>query len=158
MEEKPKNASSHAGVAKADSGDLIDRMVPDLDERIEHIIEVRQENYRGPLPQARQLEEYERILPGAAERLFDMFEKQSHHRMDVEKLVIEGEISSKTRGQWFAFILGLVVYAGSIGLLFAGRPTEGLTGIIVATIGAVGIFVTGKYMESKQESIKDHDD
>ena len=39
---------------------------------------------RGPLPHPQELAEYEKVLPGSAERIFASSEKQMAHRMGLE--------------------------------------------------------------------------
>ena len=47
-------------------------------------------SFSGPLPPPGVLEGYERVLPGSAERIFTMAEKQLEHRLHLEKVVVEG--------------------------------------------------------------------
>ncbi len=44
-----------------------------------------QRTHSGPLPDSHTLEEYNRIIPNGAERIMIVFEKQSDHRMELEK-------------------------------------------------------------------------
>ena len=68
----------------------------------------------APLPHPSELEGYENILPGAAERIFAMVENQSSHRQGLENraLSIEGRNS----------LLGLITggLIGIVGLCIAG--------------------------------------
>lgn len=68
----------------------------------------------APLPLPAELEAYEAILPGAAERIFAMAESQSNHRqkLEVKALSYEGRNS----------LLGIIAgwFLGTIGLLIAG--------------------------------------
>jgi uncharacterized membrane protein len=45
-------------------------------------------SYSGPLPLPQQLQGYEEIVPGAADRIIRMAEKQSAHRIEIESKVI----------------------------------------------------------------------
>ena len=47
--------------------------------------------WSGPLPPPQILQRYEEIVPGAADRILKMTEKQMNHRIDLEKTVIEGD-------------------------------------------------------------------
>jgi uncharacterized membrane protein len=85
----------------------------------------------GPLPSPEILREYDLLVPGAAERFIARFEKQSDHRMALERAVIDGENRRSNRGQWIAGGLGLVA------LLVAG--TLGITGHETAAVAVVGI-------------------
>src|SRR4051812_24986466 len=42
--------------------------------------------HTGPLPPPEVLARYEQIMPGAVELLFRNFERQSQHRMEIEKI------------------------------------------------------------------------
>jgi len=68
----------------------------------------------APLPHPSELEVYESILPGAAERIFAMVENQSNHRQRLENIAlsIEGRNS----------LLGLITggFIGIVGLCIAG--------------------------------------
>jgi len=100
-------------------------------------------SFSGPLPPPNHLEQYERILPGAAERLLKMAEDQSLHRRNLETKVIHSGVSDSKKGLWFGLIMGLsgfglVGYCASLGLQL-------LAGIIAALdLGSlVGVFVYG---------------
>ena len=51
----------------------------------------RQEYYSGPLPHPDILASYDRLVPGAAERMISLVEKQADHRMDLERTVVRGD-------------------------------------------------------------------
>lgn len=92
--------------------------------------------YTGPIPSASELEKYNQVLPGLAERIMKMAEIQSAHRQELEKKVIDSNIKGSKKGQIFGFIigmsgLGIVTYCASLGLQF-------LAGIIAA-IDIVGL-------------------
>lgn len=104
-------------------------------------------SYRGPLPPPEMLAKYNEALPNGAERVIAMAEKQSSHRMELEKNTITEELRQSRRGQAFGFILGL------IGLFIAGILAywghDWFAGVLGTTtiIGLVSIFVIGKKMQ-----------
>src|SRR5216683_4738129 len=77
--------------------------------------------FSGPLPPPQLLKGYEEAFAGCAERVVAMAEKQSAHRQALEKAVVESNCKAQSRGQWFAFILALVVICGGVYLLAEGR-------------------------------------
>ena len=77
------------------------------------------------LPPAVELERLERILPGAAARIFDRWDRQADHRQQLE-----------SRGLTYAFRIALAGLTVSLITILAGIVT-GQTGGIVAG-GAVG--------------------
>jgi len=96
----------------------------------------------GPLPDPATLAEYERILPGSAERIFRTFEKQFDHRMAIESVVIASNSFSQKLGTVFGGLVGLTGVAGGLWLSYAGRSLQGFA-ILVGTIGSlVGVYVS----------------
>ena len=107
-------------------------------------VRAEQRIHLGPLPAPDQLAQYNQILPGLAERIVAMAEKQSGHRQDVEGRVVRSNVRNATIGQCFAFVLGAGTIGGSIWLVSIGRSLEGLSGIVVAIGALLGAFVYGK--------------
>jgi len=62
----------------------------EVDEEAEII--TRASSWSGPLPSPASLREFEEIVPGSADRLITMVEKQGNHRMEIEKRVVEGGV------------------------------------------------------------------
>jgi uncharacterized membrane protein len=65
-------------------------------------------SYSGPIPSSSELNRYEKILPGAADRIITMAEKQSNHRHEIEKVTVETNSSlahknvlERKLGLWF---------------------------------------------------------
>jgi len=61
----------------------------------------------GPLPPPSMLAEYDRIIPGAAERILNLAEQQTKHRIELEKSAIRSEISRSWTGLWMGLIVSL---------------------------------------------------
>lgn len=59
------------------------------------------------LPPASELEAYERLVPGIAERLFGRWEQQIEHRQAMERLRIESEIESERLGLTYGFRIAM---------------------------------------------------
>ena len=99
--------------------------------------------FRGPLPPPAVLERYDRLLPGAAERILRMAEREqaAGHRFASE--VIKGAAVQTKRGQSFGFAaalatLGLTAYLGYLGHAFAASVVGGTTVVGLATVFAIG--------------------
>lgn len=102
--------------------------------------------HSGPLPPPDDLAEYDRVLPGAAERIFQLAEREQAHRHVQEAKMVRHEYAGRYVGQAGALTalvvgFGAVVYCASI-----GQP------ITAAVIGAVGAIVLGflKYTAARQ--------
>lgn len=69
-------------------------------------MESRQEFFSGPLPPPEKLEHYDRIVPGLAERIVGLTERQSAHRQQLERENLHENIRAARAGQWMAYSLG----------------------------------------------------
>lgn len=109
------------------------------------MVVMQSESFEGPIPSPAVLKEYEVILPGAADRIISMAEKQSEHRMSLEKKAIGGQVDQNKRGQLFAFILAVIcIIAAFLFALFLDMKefaAKFLTGTMVVL---VALFITGK--------------
>ena len=112
------------------------------------------QHFQGPLPPPQALEQYEAVLPGCAERIVSMAEAQAAHRRALESRVIEGNVAAERRGQVFAFTLALVALVGGVWLIYQGNDAEGLTAIIGALAGLVGVFVYGRRKDAEERRQK----
>ena len=100
-------------------------------------VAIRAASFRGPLPPPAMFSSYDETLPGAAERLFQMAEKEQNHRISWENKALKGSNDATTRGQWLGFVMSI------IGILVAGYiAIEGATivGVVIAGGSFVGLF------------------
>src|SRR5438034_5455816 len=58
------------------------------------------QSFSGPLPPPDALAKFEQVLPGLADRIMKMAEKQSAHRQSIERNVIEGDTRRSWMGLW----------------------------------------------------------
>jgi|HubBroStandDraft_6_1064221.scaffolds.fasta_scaffold73669_5 uncharacterized membrane protein len=110
--------------------------------------------YEAPLPPPAMMEHYERILPGSADRIIAMAEKQSQHRQFVERQVVEANLTSERLGQIFAFVLGLLGLVGGLALAYTGRLTAGLIIFLSILSSFVSIFIVGRRAQAKEREGK----
>jgi uncharacterized membrane protein len=92
--------------------------------------------YSGPLPTSQEFQGYEQVLPGAADRILAIAEKESEHRHDIEK----DELRIKGRGQIFALLIS-VISLGAVGLsIYFSQPIASIAPAIIAITGLASIF------------------
>src|SRR6266567_8816501 len=113
------------------------------------------ENYEGPLPHPWHLAEYEKISPGAAEKIITMAQEQAKHRQFLEKEVIESNIKKESRGMNYAFTLTIVMMLIGAFLLYNNKPTAGYFALFSPAIFQAGAFIYKKRTEEK--SPEDHE-
>ena len=104
----------------------------------------------GPLPPPQLLKGYNDAFAGCAERVVAMAERQSEHRQKLETIVIESNCKAQSRGQWFAFVLALMVIGGGVYLLAQGKSVQGFSAIIIALASLIGALVYS-HTEQKKE-------
>src|SRR5215813_12924903 len=71
-------------------------------------LEVEQKkSWKGIVPPPGTLKEYNDAVPDGAERILQIAEKQSEHRLEMEKQVTDEDQRQNRNGQNFAFIIAL---------------------------------------------------
>jgi uncharacterized membrane protein len=107
------------------------------------------QSFSGPLPPPEILRKYEEVLPGSAERIISMAERQGSHRQDLESRVVSSNIMNEKMGMIFGFIICLVAISGGIYAVIQGKSAAGLSAIITPLGALVGVFIYGKAKQSK---------
>jgi uncharacterized membrane protein len=110
--------------------------------------------FSGPLPPPQLLKGYNEAFAGCAERIVAMAERQSEHRQSLETTVVESNCRAQSRGQWFAFILALVVISGGVYLLAQGKSVQGFSAIILAVASLIGALVYSHTEQKKERERK----
>lgn len=105
--------------------------------------ETQELSYSGPLPPPALLESYDRILPGAAERIFVMAEKQSDHRQALEKTIVNGDAMRANAGLLAGLVVALTVVISAVILISNGHDWAGATMATGVVVALTGIFVYG---------------
>ncbi len=111
-------------------------------------------SFSGPLPPPETLAQYNLTLPGAAERILAMAEKQQEHRQDLEKTTVYSNAGAQKQGLYLGFVIALVTIGGGIWLISTGKEATGLAAVITPLCGLVGTFIYGKYIQKKELSDK----
>lgn len=128
-----------------------------------------------PCPHQRLYRTYEDVLPGAAERVFSLAERNlglterqliaeerrqdQIHRETMTHLTANHK--SEQQGQWMAFILACVILGLSFGLITTGAPVAtivGVAGMISALSGLVGAFVSVSLSNRRRRSDRGRED
>jgi uncharacterized membrane protein len=101
------------------------------------VTSIQASEYQGPLPHPVILEGFEKVLPGAAERVFSNWEQEAAHRRKAELHIL----SQDSRGLACGFVLALVFLAASIWLVHKGNETSGIAVIFAEIVALAGVFV-----------------
>src|SRR5258707_15759850 len=80
--------------------------------------------YQGPLPQPEDFANYERVLPGAADRILKMAETQATHRQGLERFAVRGDFFKAMMGTVLGYIAFAGAMAGAVFLFFNNKPIQ----------------------------------
>jgi uncharacterized membrane protein len=127
-------------------GELIGR--DDLEEVVFEAVQASV-RYSGPIPPPQAFREYEDALPGAADRILTLAERQAAHRMQLERRQLDWMHRHLSRGQVFGFLI--VVLGFVLGYLLAinDKPVWGLATSISSLALIVGAFVYGRVSDRR---------
>lgn len=99
--------------------------------------------FSGPIPPPEVLRNYDQILPGAAERIMAMAEKQSTHRHKLEENYLATEARNSLLGIIFALLLGITGLSASGICIYVGQGWPGTALGGVTLVSLVGTFIYG---------------
>ncbi|MEI6125059.1 MAG: DUF2335 domain-containing protein [Pseudomonadota bacterium] len=108
----------------------------------------------GPLPPPGEIEQYEKIIPNAAERIFTVFEKQSKHRQEIELRIVKNDCRNSMLGMVFGFIIGMTGITCGAFLIYAGHGSWGAAISGACLTGLVGTFIYGTERRKKEREDK----
>ncbi len=108
----------------------------------------------GPLPSPEELAGYDQVLPGAAERILQTFEKQVEHRHFLERSAILSGIQARSWGLGLGFCVSIAGLGVSLALGLSGH--EVAAGIVAAIdlTALAGVFVIGSQTQNAERREK----
>jgi len=109
---------------------------------------------KSPFPLPAELEKYEILYPGTAKLLFDNFASQTNHRMELEKIVIEGDNKRANIAQHYSFIITLI-FLGLAGFLFySGKDLIAIGSALAGIVPVVISFINSSSKRKKERETK----
>jgi uncharacterized membrane protein len=115
----------------------------------------KSQTHVGPLPDPETFKQYCELIPNGGERIMAMAEKQSDHRMKIEKKVIHGQMNQSNIGQFLAFFIGIAALIASVYCITKGHDWPGSIIGIGGITGLVTAFIQGRRNQEKDLSNKD---
>ena len=124
------------------------------EERAEYRRMVSQTMFSGPLPPPALYAHYEDVLPGAAERILALTEREQAHRHRFETDALHAEVRYSNLGMWLgAGVLTFVLIAAC----FCAYIGRGEVAIAIAGLGVAGVvsaFIRGKESHRSDQNEK----
>ena len=102
----------------------------------------RYEAFQGPIPHPAHLAGYEEILPGSANRIISMAEKEQIHRQGLESRVLKWGVFGEVFGQISGVSVSFALIAGAVYCAYVGATTAGVMLVGVSATSFVSILVT----------------
>ena len=112
-----------------------------IERKVELLARYFAVSHSGPLPPPNTLAGYEKVLPGAAERILSMAEKQAGHRQSLEKTTVRSRIHNEDRGLYLGFLLALASLGVGGYAIHLGQGLVGLAGLVASLATLVIPFV-----------------
>lgn len=120
------------------------------------------EHYSGIIPHPNIIEGYERIFPGATDRILAMTENDLKHKHEIELIdqnsivscrnkALEFEISTSARGQYFGFFIMIMALIGSFVLILKGCKTDGYVTAVSTILLYFGSVMYRNKIQKKME-------
>ena len=98
-------------------------------------------SFSGPLPPPSMFREYDSILPGSAERILAMAEKEQDHRTTWENKALDTIARQGNIGQWFGLLIAILCIGGAIYLAVSGHRWVAIALAVATAVGLVGRFI-----------------
>ncbi len=102
--------------------------------------EFRSIQYSGPVAHPAIAQGWESVVPGAANRLLTMTEKQSAHRRKIETIVVVGRTLSSNMGTIGGAAVALYALYLGAGLVRDGKDLYGLTAMLTPIAALIWAF------------------
>ena len=125
----------------------MERLLADLppEDRAEFKELITEEaTFRGPLPPPALFQKYDQVLPGAAERILALTEREQIHRQAWDMEALRGEVGYGRLGLWLgagALLLDLLVVAFCA---WIGAEEVAWAAAGIGLVGIVGSFIRGR--------------
>lgn len=104
--------------------------------------------FHGPLPPASEFREYNKVLPGAAERILamaeknvSMLEKTTDAHIQNENKIVDHNINEEKKGSCFGLLIGIGALGSAVYLASTGHDWVA-GGIITSIVALVALFIT----------------
>ena len=102
---------------------------------------VEQTQISGPIPSPEIIAGYEKTLPGSADRIIKMAEKEQEHRHRMERTNSKMTVGIIVLGQIFGVMIGLSGILGGLYLVLHDKALSGFSAFFVSLGSLVAVFL-----------------
>ena len=118
------------------------------------IIQRTSVEFSGPLPPPEVLEKFDRIVPGAAERIIRMAEQQSEHRHRLESKVIGANTRDSLLGLIFGFLVSMGFLSAACLAFYTGYAWQATVLAAIDLVGLASAFIYGTHSRRHERLAK----
>lgn len=143
-----KEGSENSGLGSLESArvDVADIDSPEgaRASAVERVEMRAHEQFAGPLPHPRHLSAYDEIVPGAADRILRMAEKDQDHRIGMEQSALVNDDRYRMIGMMIGAATFIALTGCAVALALVGNNLGAGLFLTATAIGAVATFVNGR--------------
>jgi uncharacterized membrane protein len=110
--------------------------------------------YSSPIPPAEIAQAWENVVPGSAERMLAMAERQAAHRQRLESVAVEGGTKRSWYGLWLGFSIAVLFLIGCLVIIALGYGVEGTILGSIDIVGLSGVFVYARVDQRRERTEK----
>lgn len=108
-------------------------------------------SWRGPVPPASELQAYDDVQPGFAERILAMSERALTSQTEVDTTLAKGDVASVRRGQWQSTGLVAASLAGAFVTALLKLPWEIPVAFLAAPVFEFGSSLVRAIREPRKD-------
>ena len=103
------------------------------------------QQWSGPLPPPRALEQFDSIIPNGAERIMAMVEREQQHRINQESAILEATIRDTRRGHWIGGTVSVLALVGCVFSVYLGaHPAVSVALVSLPVVAIIQAIVRSK--------------
>ena len=107
--------------------------------------------WKAPIPRPQDLEHYEKIKKGLADRIVTMSEKEQSYRHALNNTGLAGEIRLRTLALFFSFIIVIICLLTTVILYYLSKDSK----LAIALIVEIALIASGFIYWSKKDKSKE---
>ena len=120
-------------------------MEPQANEKREYIqLDAHYERASGPIPPPKMMREYEDVLPGSADRIWSMAEREQERQIDYDN-----------RGLLFGFIVALILIALNAYVVSLGFAWQSVGVVIGSIASTAGTFIYSNHNRARRLELRE---
>ena len=138
-----------------DDAEAIDPEIVQTDNADDRVTRIEQRSFEAtfasPLPPPQFLDAYESTLPGAADRILSLTEREARHRHEMVAELVSAEVHQTRWVPLYILMLALVTMVFAVIALLAGYPVVGTLIAVLDLGGVAGSYLYGIWKSARDD-------